>query len=57
MTENELSNIVIGLSIDIHKALGPGLLENAYKSVYIIKSGSRGFLLKKRSQYLWYLKK
>jgi GxxExxY protein len=31
MTENELSNRVIGLAIDVHKALGPGLLESAYK--------------------------
>ena len=27
MTENELSAIVIREAIDIHKALGPGLLE------------------------------
>ena len=31
MTSEELSNIVIGCSIDIHKELGPGLLESAYK--------------------------
>ena len=28
--ENELSKIVIGCAIKIHKALGPGLLESAY---------------------------
>ena len=31
MTENELSNIVIGKAIEVHKALGPGLLESAYR--------------------------
>lgn len=31
MTENEISKIVIGFAIDVHKILGPGLLENAYK--------------------------
>lgn len=31
MTENELSNIVIGLAIKVHKNLGPGLLESAYE--------------------------
>lgn len=31
MTENELSSIVIGLAIDVHNVLGPGLLESAYK--------------------------
>jgi GxxExxY protein len=30
-TENELSNIVIGKSIEVHKCLGPGLLESAYR--------------------------
>jgi hypothetical protein len=33
--ENELSRQIIGKAIDVHKALGPGLLESAYKSVYI----------------------
>ena len=31
MTENELSNKIIGAAIEIHKALGPGLLESAYE--------------------------
>jgi GxxExxY protein len=31
MTEDELSNIVLGCAIEIHKELGPGLLESAYK--------------------------
>ncbi len=31
MTENEISNRVIGVPIEIHRVLGPGLLESAYK--------------------------
>jgi len=31
MTENEIANKIIGIAIEIHKALGPGLLESAYK--------------------------
>lgn len=31
MTENEISNKVIGCAIAVHKALGPGLLESAYE--------------------------
>jgi GxxExxY protein len=29
---NELSNIVLGCAIEVHKQLGPGLLESAYES-------------------------
>ena len=32
MTINELSGIVIGAAIEVHKVLGPGLLESAYES-------------------------
>lgn len=31
MKFDELSNKVIGLAIEVHKELGPGLLENTYK--------------------------
>jgi GxxExxY protein len=31
MSENELSNVVIGYAIEVHSLLGPGLLESAYK--------------------------
>jgi GxxExxY protein len=31
MSENEISQIVIGHAINVHKALGVGLLESAYK--------------------------
>ncbi len=30
MDENELSNRVIGAAIEVHRILGPGLLESAY---------------------------
>jgi GxxExxY protein len=31
MTENEISSIIIGSAIEVHKQLGPGLLESSYK--------------------------
>ena len=31
MDENELSNRVIGAAIEVHRVLGPGLLESAYQ--------------------------
>jgi len=31
MEENELTRIIIGCAIDVHRNLGPGLLESAYR--------------------------
>jgi len=31
MIENEISNKIIGCAIQVHKVLGPGLLESAYE--------------------------
>lgn len=31
MTENEITEKIIGCAIKVHKALGPGLLESAYE--------------------------
>jgi GxxExxY protein len=32
MTENEISHKIIGCAIELHKTLGPGLLESAYEA-------------------------
>ncbi len=47
MTENEISNRVIGLSIEIHSHLGPGLLESAYQECLFYKLGKSGFYVEK----------
>jgi len=31
MTDNEISNEIIGAAIEVHRLLGPGLLESAYE--------------------------
>ena len=47
MIENELSNKVIGLAIEVHKALGPGLLESAYKECLFYKIKQEGLKVEK----------
>jgi GxxExxY protein len=47
MTENEISNKIIGLAIEIHKKLGPGLLESAYKECLFYKINKSGLFVEK----------
>ena len=47
MTENEISNTIIGLAIDVHKSLGPGLLEIAYKECLFFKINQFGLFVEK----------
>ncbi len=47
MTENEISNKVIGLAIEVHSALGPGLLESAYQECLYYKIGKAGLVVEK----------
>lgn len=44
---NELASKVIGLSIDVHNALGPGLLESCYKECLYYKLVQSGFYVEK----------
>lgn len=34
LADNEITEIVIGLAIKVHKELGPGLLESAYEACF-----------------------
>lgn len=47
MTENEISNKVIGVAIDVHRALGPSLLEHVYKECLYYKLLSSGLRVEK----------
>ena len=47
MTENEISNKVIGFAIEVHNALGPGLLENVYKECLYYKLKQAGLKVEK----------
>jgi GxxExxY protein len=47
MSENEISNLIIGSAIDVHTALGPGLLENTYKECLNYKLSKSGLFVEK----------
>lgn len=47
MDENGISNKVIGCAIDVHKKLGPGLLESAYKECLFYKMTKSGLWVEK----------
>lgn len=43
MTENELTDAIIGAAIEVHRRLGPGLLETVYRRCLAYELGKRGF--------------
>jgi len=47
MTENEISKIVIGKAIEVHKQLGPGLLESAYQECLYYELINEGLKVQK----------
>jgi GxxExxY protein len=47
MHENEISKNIIGIAIDIHNSLGPGLLESAYKECLYYRLKKEGYFVEK----------
>jgi GxxExxY protein len=47
MTENEITDKIINQAIAVHKALGPGLLESAYKECLYYKLLKMGLRVEK----------
>ena len=48
MTENELSYKIIGVAIELHKSIGPGLLESAYENALAYDLEEFGFSVKQQ---------
>jgi GxxExxY protein len=49
MTENDLSNLIIGAAIEVHKQLGgPGLLESVYEEALCYELELRGLSVKRQ---------
>ncbi|PKP50338.1 MAG: GxxExxY protein [Bacteroidetes bacterium HGW-Bacteroidetes-1] len=47
MSENELSKMIIGCAIEVHKHLGPGLLESAYQECLYYEIKQAGLKVQK----------
>ncbi len=45
--ENELSKIILGCAIEVHKQLGPGLLESAYQECLFYELKQKGLKVRK----------
>jgi len=48
MELNDLSRITIGLAMEVHKALGPGLLESAYEECLFYELQTSGLYVEKQ---------
>ena len=42
MHENDISSIILGCAIEVHKQLGPGLLESAYEACLVYELKNKG---------------
>lgn len=48
MNENEISNVILGVAIELHKSLGPGLLESAYENALVYDLMKKGLDVKQQ---------
>lgn len=48
MTENEIGSLVVETAIDIHRELGPGLLESVYEIILARELRSNGLLVERQ---------
>jgi len=44
MSESEIAKIVIGCAINVHKKLGPGLLESSYEECLVYEISKTRFV-------------
>lgn len=48
MTENQIAHKIVGCALEVHKALGPGLLESAYQECLFYKLRKEGLTVEKQ---------
>jgi GxxExxY protein len=45
---NDISSAIIGAAVEVHRALGPGLLESIYEEALVVELSSRTLPFKRR---------
>ena len=50
MNVNDITGQVIGAAIEVHKTLGPGLLENIYEECVCVELSSRGIPFERQKE-------
>ena len=45
MTENEIAQVIVDAALQVHKTLGPGLLESVYEAALAYELRSRGLVV------------
>jgi hypothetical protein len=53
LLHEQLTERVIGAAIEVHRALGPGLLESAYEECLSHEFHLRGIPLRDKLRFLW----
>lgn len=48
MSENEIAKIIIGCAINVHKKLGPGLLESSYEECLVYEINKTGLRVERQ---------
>ena len=59
MDENEIARMVLDICFEIHKELGPGLLESVYEEILCFELAERGILFERQKPMpvMWKSKK
>ena len=52
LVDEELTSAIIGAAIEVHKVLGPGLLESAYEQCLCYELSQRGFSVVRQVELL-----
>ena len=48
MKENDITERIIGCAVEVHRSLGPGLLENAYQECLLYELLNAGLIVEKQ---------